>query len=115
KLESGSEKDYVASLLRALEIPASSQMLVFSTTSLQLSLISPRNPRALYFTDDLYLGWMPGGKIEIVSIDPEIGGVFYIFDIDLSGRPPEVQRSQRCMNCHSDADTRGVPGIVIRS
>ena len=31
-------------------------MLVFSTTSLQLSLISPSNPRALYFGEDMYLG-----------------------------------------------------------
>lgn len=114
-LDYSSEKAYVGSLLQALEIPASSQMLLYSTTSLQLSLISPRNPRALFFNDDLYLGWIPGGKIEIVSIDPELGGIFYIFDIHLDGRPPAPERSKRCMNCHSNEDTRQVPGVVIRS
>ncbi len=114
-LDYSSEKAYVISLLKVLDIPATSQMLVFSTTSLQLRLISPRNPRALFFNEDLYLGWMPGGKIEIVSMDPEIGGIFYIFDILLDGKPPVTERSRRCMNCHSDDDTRQVPGIVIRS
>ncbi|MCB1231985.1 MAG: hypothetical protein KDN19_17075 [Verrucomicrobiae bacterium] len=114
-LDFSSEKAYVTSLLKAMEIPVTSQMLVFSTTSLQLRLISPRNPRALYFSEDLYLGWVPGGKIEIVSMDPEIGGIYYIFDINLDGKPPVPERSTRCMNCHSDDDTRQVPGIVIRS
>lgn len=114
-LDTSSEKAYVVSVLKALEIPVTSQMLVFSTTSLQLRLISPRNPRALYFNEDLYFGWVPGGKIEIVSVDPEVGGIFYIFDVALDGRPPVVERSTRCMNCHSDDDTRQVPGIIIRS
>mgnify|MGYP001627929303 CR=1 FL=1 len=114
-LDFRSEKAYVVSLLEALDIPVTSQMLLFSTTSLQLRMISPRNPRALYFNEDLYVGWVPGGKIEIVSMDPEIGGIFYIFDILLDGKPPVAERSERCMNCHADDDTRQVPGIVIRS
>lgn len=76
----GSEKDFVVSLLKELKIPKTSQMLVFSATSLQTGLISTSNPRALYFNEDLYLGWVPGGKIEIVSIDPALGGIFYIFE-----------------------------------
>src|SRR5690606_14616813 len=39
-LDRSSEKAFVESLLRALEVPVSSQLLVFSTTSLQLSRIS---------------------------------------------------------------------------
>ena len=114
-LETASEKAFLTSLLRALDIPVSSQMLVFSTTSLQLSLISPRNPRALYFNDELYLGYVPGGRIEIVSLDPELGGVYYIFDIPTSSRPLRVERSERCMNCHAGEETGYVPGIVIKS
>lgn len=114
-LDHSSEKAYLESLLAALNIPASSQMLVYSTTSLQLGLISPRNPRALYFNEDIYLGYVPGGKIEIISIDPEIGAVFYIFDIPKAGERPVAERSRRCMNCHSDEDTRDVPGIAIKS
>ncbi|MGE4549983.1 MAG: hypothetical protein AAEJ57_01240, partial [Opitutales bacterium] len=42
-----SEKAYLLSLLRGLGISPHTQMLVFSTTSLQLSRISPENPRAV--------------------------------------------------------------------
>ena len=90
-------------------------MLVFSTTSLQLSLISPANPRALYFNEDLYLGYVPGGRIEIVSLDPELGGIFYIFDIPKESSSLRIERSERCMNCHAAADTGFVPGLVIKS
>ncbi|MBI3882013.1 MAG: hypothetical protein HY301_18365 [Verrucomicrobia bacterium] len=110
-----SERTFVTSLLRLLAIPASSQMWVFSTTSLQLSLISPRNPRALYFTDDVYLGYIPGGRIEIVSLDPELGGIYYIFDIPRGAQPIHVERATRCMNCHAGEDTGHVPGIDLKS
>src|SRR5688572_6613008 len=115
-LDRSSEKAFLLSLLAALEIPASSQMLVFSTTSLQLSLITPANPRAIYFNEDTYLGFIPGGKIEIVSIDPELGGIFYILDIPKSaGASLNIDRSRRCMNCHSGSETGYVPGLTIKS
>jgi hypothetical protein len=114
-LDRSSEKAFVLSLLKALGIPASSQMLVFSTTSLQLNLISPSNPRALYFNEDVYLGYVPRGRIEIVSLDPELGGIFYISDIPNEARPFHPERSERCMNCHVSDETRYVPGLVIKS
>ena len=83
-LDRASEKAFVTSLLKALDISPATQTLVFSTTSLQLRRISPRNPRALYFNEDIYVGWVPGGQLEIVSIDPRLGGIFYIFDIPVS-------------------------------
>lgn len=115
-LDYSSEKACLVSLLKHLEIPIASQLWVFSTTSLQLRYISPENPRALYFNENVYLGYIPkGGRIEIVSLDPEVGGVFYIFDLPQDGRPPIVERSNRCMNCHSAGDTRQVPGLVVKS
>lgn len=60
KLDLSGEKEFLASFLQAMDVPASSQMLVFSTTSLQLSLINPSNPRALYFSEDIYVGAYPG-------------------------------------------------------
>src|SRR5436190_5076737 len=114
-LDRSSEKDFVISLLRRLEVPVSSQMLVFSTTSLQLRLITPSNPRALYFTDDLYVGYIPGGRIEILALDPELGAIFYIFDIPRSSANIRVERSERCANCHVGADTGFVPGLVVKS
>src|SRR6188768_3088378 len=47
---------YLPSLLKALGISQESQVLVFSKTSLQRDRISPENPRALFFNDDLYVG-----------------------------------------------------------
>ena len=114
-LDRSSEKAFVLSALRALGIPAASQMLVFSTTSLQLSLISPANPRALYFNEDVYLGYVPDGRIEIVSLDPELGSIFYIFDIPTETKPLRLERSERCMNCHASEDAGHVPGLVIKS
>src|SRR5688500_17763528 len=115
-LDRSSEKGFLLSLLAALEIPASSQMLVFSTTSLQLSLITPSNPRAIYFNEDTYLGFIPGGKIELVSIDPELGGIFYILDIPRSAAASlNIDRSRRCMNCHSGSETGYVPGLTVKS
>lgn len=114
-LDRSSEKAFVLSVLKSLEISPHSQMLVFSTTSLQLSLISPSNPRALYFNEDVYLGYVPGGRIEIVSLDPELGAVFYIFDIPKEAQPVRIERSERCMNCHAGEDTGHVPGLVIKS
>src|SRR5437773_1702739 len=70
-LDRSTERAFLVSLLQALRIPASSQILVFSTTSLQLRLISPSNPRALYFNDEVYVGFIPGGRVEVVSLDPE--------------------------------------------
>ena len=92
-LDRSNETAFVQSLLAALDVPVSSQMLVFSNTSLQLSLISPRNPRALYFSDDLYVGWVPGGRIEIVGIDPELGGVYYIFDVPRGAQPLRIEQN----------------------
>ena len=115
-LDHSSSTAFVTSLLKALGVPASSQMLLFSATSLQLSLISTRNPRAIFFTDDIYVGWMPRGKVEIVSIDPVLGGIYYIFDIPQSGNGGlKVERSNRCMNCHGASDSGWVPGLVISS
>src|ERR1041384_392816 len=114
-LDYSSEKAFLISVLRAFRIPASSQMLVFSTTSLQLRFISPSNPRALFFNEDVYLGYIPGARMEIVSLDPEVGGIFYIFDIPRAGEPIRVERSDRCMNCHAGDDTGHVPGLVIKS
>jgi len=46
---------YLTSLLDALAIPVSSQMLVFSKTSFQADMVTMHNPRAIYFGDDVFL------------------------------------------------------------
>jgi hypothetical protein len=114
-LDTTGEKPFLLSLLRALDVPATSQMLVFSTTSLQLRLITPANPRALFFNEDVYVGYIPRGRIEVVSLDPALGGIYYIFDIPSGHEPLRAERSNRCMNCHAAEETGNVPGLVIKS
>lgn len=116
KLDSaGSEKDIMASLLGQLNIPVSSQLWVFSGTSLQSGRISLRNPRAIYFNEDVYIGYVPGGQVEVASQDSERGSIFYIFDMPRAGAPVRFQRAAKCMNCHAgDAQLR-VPGLAVES
>ncbi len=114
-LDRSSEKAFVVSLLKALEISPATQTLVYSTTSLQLSRISPRNPRALYFNEDIYVGWVPRGQIEIASIDPALGGIYYIFNIPRGPVPIRIERSTRCFNCHAEFENGRVPGLLLKS
>src|SRR5437588_12852982 len=53
---------YLRSVLKELNVPVSSQSLVFSKSSFQLSQISPQTPRAIYFNDDVYIGWVNHGQ-----------------------------------------------------
>src|SRR6266545_4355823 len=51
-------RGYLPSVLEALRMPAASQVVVFSKTSVQASRISPGNPRAIYFNDTVSLGYI---------------------------------------------------------
>lgn len=115
ELDNQSSKAFIASMLDHLDVPASSQLLIFSRTSLQTRHISGSNPRAVYFNENVYIGYIPGGKVEITSFDPDLGGIFYIMDIPKSDKLPVINRAGTCMNCHSVAETRRVPGLSIRS
>ena len=106
---------YLPSLLDALKIQRSSQMLVFSKTSFQRERISPHKPRALFFNDEVYVGFIPGAPmLEISVADPKLGGVFYTLDQDASAKPSFV-RNDHCLECHASAKTMGVPGHLMRS
>src|SRR5205823_5212269 len=63
KLEYEPNQGYLRSLLKHLRISESSQTLVFSKSSFQLNLISPKTPRALYFNDDVYMGFVQDGPV----------------------------------------------------
>ena len=113
-LEPGDEKTQLRVLLKALRISEHSQLLVYSATSLQSGLILPSNPRAIYFNDEVYVGYVPGGRFEIAAIDPALGPVFYLLKSVANGRPEPV-RTERCMNCHAGRTSFGVPGFVAES
>src|ERR1051325_5370536 len=96
---------YLQSLLKALDVPVSSQVLVFSKTSFQAPRISPRMARALYFSDDVFVGWVPGGDVlEIATVDPRQGVVFYTMDQEAVVKP-RVDRRDECLQCHASGGT----------
>jgi hypothetical protein len=89
---------------------------VFSKTSLQLRRISPRTPRALYFNDDVYVGFCQSGDVlEISAVDANLGTVFYSLDQRPAEKPHMERRTDNCLVCHSSSRTEGVPGHLIRS
>jgi len=102
-------------LLQETQVPVDSQVLVFSKTSLQRDLIFPRQPRSLYFNDDLYIGWVPGGLMEVTVTDPKLGMVFYALDSRDTQAPLRFQRDGDCLSCHGGSMTRNWPGLMIRS
>lgn len=107
---------YLAALLKALEVPIESQMLVFSKTSLQRDRISPRAPRAIYFSDDVYIGYCRAGDVlEVSAVDPQLGAVFYTLDQKDRERARLLRQTENCLVCHSSSRTAGVPGHLVRS
>jgi hypothetical protein len=116
KLLFHSERGYLSSVLQALDVPESSQVLVFSKTSLQRSRISPHAPRAIYFSDDLYIGFCRVGQVlEISAVDPQLGAVFYTLEQDDVARPKFERQTDACMLCHASSQTKNVPGHILRS
>lgn len=103
-------------LLADLNVPETSQVLVFSKTSLQKDLISPENPRALYFNEDTHVAWMPGGKVEIITFDPDAGGMFFIEE-PVKEAPDRIAFTSPggCFGCHAGAATNFLPGPLARS
>ena len=107
---------YLKSLLEALDVPVSSQMLVFSKTSFQLRLITPRRPRALYYSDDVYVGFVQRGDVlEISSVDPNQGAIFYTLKQEKVDKPRFVRDRGNCLTCHASSRTQNVPGHLVRS
>ncbi len=111
----GDERQVLRTLLKALNISESSQLLVFSKTSLQRDRIDPSHPRALYFNDEVYVGWCPGGLAEVAAIDPILGPVFYKFDPKLPKNEPGFERDPDCLRCHGGAFIRDIPALLARS
>lgn len=107
---------YLPALLKALDIPVSSQVLVFSKTSFQAARIYPHSPRAIYFNDAVSVGHVGNGDVlELIATDPNAGVVFFTLDQTRQSRPEIVRRNDECLSCHATPRTLGVPGLVVRS
>lgn len=112
----GTPLERVRGILKELDVPEASQILVFSKTSKQNGLIHPGNPRALYFSKDCYVGYVPGGAVEVAVQDARLGPVFYHVDIGNGTRPIKVERdTSECLSCHATGRTENVPGLLVRS
>jgi hypothetical protein len=115
-LEFDGRNGYLPAVLELLDIPQSSQMLVFSKTSLQLRCISPARPRAIYFNDDTYVGWVQHGEvIEVSTVDPRQGAIFYTLYQDQAEHPQFLRDRGQCLTCHASSRTEDVPGYLVRS
>ena len=116
RLDFEPEHGYLKSVLKLLDVAVSSQTLVFSKSSFQYRKISPQTPRALYYNDNVYVGWVKDGhSLEIASFDPDQGAIFYLLEQQPSDQPAFVRATLDCTQCHVATGTRGVPGVLVRS
>ena len=108
-------RGYLASVLKALDIPVSSQTLVFSENSLQRSHISKDTPRAVYFNDTVAVSWAKGADtVESIAFDRAQGIQFYSLRQQRQAQPQFVRRGD-CLQCHLLPETHGVPGVLTMS
>jgi len=106
---------YLKSVLKALNVSAASQTLVYSANSLQREHISKAAPRAIYFNDSVWVGWEKGaGSFEVAAEDPAQGIIFYTLAQKPQARP-QLVRGTECLECHVTSETSGVPGLFAMS
>tara|TARA_B100000029_G_scaffold507981_1_gene593816 strand:- start:76 stop:1389 length:1314 start_codon:yes stop_codon:yes gene_type:complete len=118
RLEAVSGRGYLDAVLKALAVPVSSQLLVYSKTAVNQRLITPRTPRAIYFNESVSVAWVPGTReLEVMSVDPVKGAMFYVLSQPSAseGASPEFHRKTSCLACHIGRTTLSVPGGIVRS
>jgi hypothetical protein len=107
---------YLAALLKRLDIPRSSQVLVFSKTSFQRARIGPKTPRALYFNDEVMVGFcLRGDVLEVAAADASLGTAFYTVEQDRAKGAAFQRQTDNCLLCHGSSATQGLPGHLMRS
>ena len=113
KLEFDEKTGYLKSVLKLLDVPVESQVLVYTQTSLQAQHIRMNNPRAIYFNDSVSVGYIRGaGLIEVVAQDNAMGSIFYTVH-EVPAQQATFGRDSQCLRCHLSWDTLGVPGLSI--
>jgi hypothetical protein len=106
---------YLESVLDALGVPVASQVLVHSQTSFHASLITFAQPRAVFFTDEIAVGWVRGGDVlEVSALDPRQGTIYYRIPQTREGAAV-FTRDDGCLRCHLSWDTRAVPGPLVQT
>jgi hypothetical protein len=116
KIEGVTPLDRLRFVLKLLNVPEESQMLVFSKTSKQNALINPGNPRCIFFNENSYVGYVPGGSMEVITHDPLLGSVYYLIETGMNDPALKITRdTSDCLSCHGTARTESVPGVLVRS
>lgn len=118
ELETSDRHGYLQSVLKHLDVPLESQLLVFSKTARSPGLVSPSKPRAVFFNDTVSIAWIRDAReLELTAVDPRRGVNFYTLlqpsSLDAEARPRFV-RSDRCLACHSGRSSLEVPGLLLR-
>ena len=114
---------YLRSVLQALDVPVSSQLLVYSKTARAPNLVTPQTPRAVYFNDEVTVAWIPEAReLELTAVDPVKGANFYTLSQPLAEtddeRVPDAirfERRDRCLACHAGQSSLEVPGLLLRA
>lgn len=121
ELHGDSPQGYLLSVLNELKVPLSSQVLVFSKTARHPDLIGPKNPRAIYFNDEVAVAWVPEAlELEITASDPIKGINFYTLrqpakTDSTAASPPQFERRDQCLACHAGRSTLEIPGLLLRA
>ena len=106
---------YLPSLLKQLGIDVDSQVLVFSKGSIQAEHINPSTPRAIYFNDQVAVGFVQNGQdLELTGLDPKQGIYFYTLENARTDKP-RLTRREDCLRCHDGPVSLGVPGMLVSS
>ena len=118
KLEYTPGRGYLDSLLKALKIDTTTQVLVYSKTSLQIDYITAPTPRAIYYNDVAYVGWENNAPLmELAAADDELGMVYYTLDNRQAPTKHFEREGGRCLTCHDTYSMMGggVPRVVVLS
>ena len=116
KLKFVDDHGYLPALLKELNVSPASQVLVFSKTSFQRDRITPKTPRAIYFNDDVYVGFcLRGDVLEFSAPDTKLGTAFYTLDQAPDDKPQFLRQKDNCLTCHASTATGGAPGHLVRS
>jgi hypothetical protein len=114
KLTYDKQFGWLPAVMKALDLKRESQILTFGKTSFQARLISPQRPRALYFNEQVSIGYIPHSDLmELAAVDARQGTIFYTLVQDPTA--PRIQRDNSCLQCHENPATQRVPGLFIRS
>ncbi len=110
KLAFDSRFGYLPAVLRALHLSTTSQVAVFSKTSVQKDLISPETPRSLYFNDSTYVGYVTGARaLEVCTSEPYLGAVYYTLLQREVDKPRFFRTINACLECHTDKSFTRLP------